>query len=368
MQNKEASNKLFLLALAAVSLYFCYVVAKPFLKAIFLAVMIAVVFYPIHAGVRARIRRRNLAAIISTILVLVAVVVPAVILGAVVTQEITSLYRLLSERNAEQGGLNPQVMHALDRLLEWAGRYVNLSKFDVRGTVLRYVEQITRFLLSWGAQAVGNIVSFLVDILIAFFTLFFLFRDGASVKTRGAAVLPLNSSQIERLFTGISNSIIANVHGCLAVGGAQGALTALAFWAVGLPSPVVWGVVTALFSLIPLIGSAAVWGPAGIILLMGGHWWKGLFLLGWGAGVIAQIDNFVRPYVIGQRAKLHTLLIFFSLLGGVQAFGVMGLFVGPVIVSITTVVLEMLLEANWAPSLEPMIPHIEGGEGNTRES
>lgn len=346
MERKQTATTLFLLALAAVSLYYCYVIAKPFLKPIFLAVMFAVVFHPVHGRIQARIRSRSLAAFTTTILVVIIVVIPAIGLGAAVSREITSIYSSVSERSADQGGLNPQVTHTLDRLLGWAGRFVDLSKIDVRGTLVRYVEQITRFLLSWGAQAVGDIVSFLVDILIAFFTLFFLFRDGAWIKNRGAAVLPLDSSQVQRLFTGITNSIVANVYGCLAVGGVQGFLTALAFWFVGLSSPVLWGVVTALFSLIPLIGSAGVWGPAVVILVIGGDWWKGLFLLGWGAVVVAQIDNFVRPYVIGQRAKLHTLVVFFALLGGVKAFGVLGIFIGPVIVAIAAVVLEILVEAN----------------------
>jgi predicted PurR-regulated permease PerM len=130
------------------------------------------------------------------------------------------------------------------------------------------------------------------------------------------------------------------------VGVAQGSLLSLAFWVLGLPSPVLWGLVTALFSLIPIIGSAAVWGPAVLILLIGGHWWKGLILLGWGAAVVAQVDSLVLPYVISGRAKLHTLLVFFALLGGVNAFGVMGLFIGPLVLSVTLVVLEMLREAS----------------------
>jgi predicted PurR-regulated permease PerM len=111
-------------------------------------------------------------------------------------------------------------------------------------------------------------------------------------------------------------------------------------------SPVLWGLVTAMFSLIPIIGSAAVWGPAAIILLVSGHWVKALILLAWGAAIVGQIDTVVRPYVISGKAKLHTLLVFFALLGGVQAFGVMGLFIGPVLLSITLVLLQMLQEEN----------------------
>lgn len=346
MERKQATTWVFLLALAAVALYFCYIIAKPFLSPIFLAVMIAIVFHPVHARVQARIRGRNTAALVSTLLVLFMLVIPAVGLGVVVSREVTGLYQLLSQRSAAEGGWNPYVMHGMERLLSWAGRYIDLSTFDLRGTILRWLEGISKFLLSWGARAVGNVLSFLGDAVVSFFTLFFLFREGGSMRERVAELLPLNRGQLERLFTGISNSIVANVYGCLAVGVAQGSLASLGFWVLGLPSPVLWGMVTALFSLIPLIGSAAVWGPAVIVLMVGGHLWKGLILLAWGVAVVGQVDSLVRPYVISERANLHTLLVFFALLGGVQAFGVMGLFVGPVVLSVALVVLEMLREMN----------------------
>ena len=109
-------------------------------------------------------------------------------------------------------------------------------------------------------------------------------------------------------------------------------------------APGLWGLVTSLFSLIPFVGSAAVWGPTVMILILAGHWWKALILLGWGAAVVGQIDSLVRPYIISERAKMHPLLVFFALLGGVKAFGVLGLFIGPVVLSVTLVVFEMLRE------------------------
>jgi predicted PurR-regulated permease PerM len=253
---------------------------------------------------------------------------------------------LLDERSAEQGGWNPYVMHAMERLLNWAGKYIDLSSLDLRGALLRWLEQISRTLLSWGAQVVSNTISFLVEAVVAFFTLFFLFREGGSMKERALALVPLGSGQVERLITGVSDSIVANVYGCLAVGAAQGTLVSLAFWVLGLPSPILWGVVTGLLSLIPIVGSAAVWLPAAIILAAGGHWWKGLILLVWGAAIVGQIDSLIRPYVISGRVKLHTLLVFFALVGGVKAFGVMGLFIGPVVLSVTLVLLQMLQESN----------------------
>jgi predicted PurR-regulated permease PerM len=344
MERKQAATTVFLLVLAAIALYFCYVITRPFLSPVFLAVMLAIVFYPVHLRLQARLRSRNTAALLSTILVLLAFLVPAVGLGVVIHRETSGLYQLLNEKRAAQGGWNPYVMHAMESLLSWVGRYVDLSQLDVRGTVLRWLEQTSQYLLAWGAHALSNFVSFIANAVIAFFTLFFLFREGRSTKERVATVLPLSRGQTERLFTGITNSIVANVYGVLAVGASQGLLAGLAFWVLGLPSPVLWGVVTALFSLIPLIGSAAVWGPAVIVLAVSGHWVKALILLGLGAGVIGQVDSLVRPYVISERANLNTLAVFFALLGGVNAFGVMGLFIGPVALSFTIVVLEMLHE------------------------
>jgi predicted PurR-regulated permease PerM len=349
-ETRPSASTLFLLALAALALYFCYLIASPFRAPIFLAFMIAIVFHPVHVWVQQHIKGKNAAALISTVLVVVAVIIPATALGLVVLKEIHGLYDLLSERSAEQGGWDLYVKHFVDHFLGWAGKYVDVSALDLRGELVRRLDQISRSLISWGSQAVGDLVSFLTETVVAFFTLFFLFRDGRSVLARAAEALPLKAGQFERLFTRVSDSIVANVYGCLAVGAAQGTLLSLGFWALGVPSPVVWGLVTGMCSLIPLVGSTAVWGPAAIIFFITGHPWKGVILLAWGAAVVGQIDNVVRPYVISGRAKMHPLLVFFALLGGVKAFGVLGLFIGPVVVSLTLVVFEMLCEEN-APHL-----------------
>jgi predicted PurR-regulated permease PerM len=340
----------FLLVLAAVALYCCYVIARPFLAPVFLALMIAIVFHPIHVRIESRIRRRNLAGLTSTILVLVTVFVPTFIVGVLATREAHALYIQLSQRSAEQGGWNPYAMHFVDRLSGWAGHYVDLSKLDIRGALVRSLEQISHSLVSWGTHFLSDIVSFFVEALITFFTLFFLFREGESLKRQLAAFLPLRAEQFERLFTGVSNSIVANVYGCLAVSISQGILMSVGFWALGLPSPILWGLVTALCSLLPIVGSFVVWGPAATILFVSGHWWKGLILIAWSAAVVSQIDHLLRTWIMSQRANMHPLLMFFALLGGVKAFGALGLFIGPVVVSVTLVALQMLREANVGSS------------------
>ena len=345
MERKQVTTA-FLLVLAAGALGLCFVIAKPFLSPFFLAIMIAIVFHPAHLHVQRRVRHPSVAAFISTVLVLITLFVPTIWLGIVAEKDITALFQSLKESKTEQGGWNLFVMVAIERLLNWIGRYIDLSSFDLRASLLEWLKQVSQPLLSLGARAVGNVVALIGNAVVTFFTLFFLFREGKAMKDHFGSILPLNPSQVDRLFTGISNSIVANVLGCLAVAVSQGLLAGLAFWVLGVHSPALWGIVTGLFSMIPVVGSAAVWGPAAIFLFVTGHWGKGLALLIWGSLVVSQVDNVVRPYVISQRANLHPLLVFVSLLGGVKAFGVIGLFVGPVVLSVTIVVLEMLRESS----------------------
>jgi predicted PurR-regulated permease PerM len=180
--------------------------------------------------------------------------------------------------------------------------------------------------------------------VIAFFTLFFLFRDGRSVYRRLAVMTPLRPAQVERLASDVSKTVTASMYGGLAVAATQGLLTGLAFWALGVSSPILWGMAAAIFSFVPFIGSTAIWLPAAIILIISGHWIKGLILIGWGAGVVGMADNVIRPYVISGQVNFHPLYIFFALLGGVQAFGILGLFIGPVVLAIAQALFSLFRE------------------------
>jgi predicted PurR-regulated permease PerM len=341
-----------LLSLAAVSLYLCYLIAKPFLGPIAIAVMLAIAFVPLHSRTQRFVQSGSAAAALSTTLVLLIVTIPIVLLGISVSGELRGLVQSLREQCGTQGVLNPYLAHWGESLMKRLGNYLNLSQLDPYAVLLRWAEQASRSLLSVGAAVVSNFVSFVMDSVVVFFSLFFFFREGRSIRQGLSEILPLNSDQTQRLFTGIGDTLIANLYGGIAVGAAQGILAGVSFWFLGLSAPILWALVTALASLVPIFGSALVWGPASIVLLLGGHWVKALILFMWGAAVVGQVDTIVRPYVVGAHVKVHTLLVFFALLGGVKLFGIIGIFVGPVILSITLVVLDMLRSVNfsWQPS------------------
>jgi len=218
-----------------------------------------------------------------------------------------------------QGGLNLYLMHLMEPPTRLVGRYVDLSRLDIRSTLLGWVNQTSRYLLSVGATAVSNILSLILGVVVVFFTLFFLFRDGARIQHRTLDLLPLTTQQAKRLVTGIDDTILASVYGGLSVALAQGFLTGLALGVLNSSSPVIWGLVAAMASLLPVVGTGIVWVPAAGVLLIDGHWIKALILIAWGAAVVAQVDAVLRPYVVSGRAQMHNLLIFFALLGGAKA-------------------------------------------------
>lgn len=319
-----------IVALSIVTFWFCSLIARPFLKPVFFAVVLAIVFYPLHAKLRSVIRNANAAALFSTMCALLAITVPALLLGAALRNELLSVYQALDASNAREGGFVPHLVQLVEKAWLWLGKYIDLSQVDLRAELMIRLQQLSAFLLTHLVGFAGGVTSFVIAAVTTFFMLFYLFRDGQALWQRLAVLVPLSSTQLEKLTSGVSHTITASVYGVLAVAIVQGFLLGLAFWVLGLPSSVLWGVIAAMFSVIPFAGTGVAWFPAAIILMLNGHLVKGLILLGWGAGVVGMADNIIRSLVISEQIRLHPLYVFFALLGSVQAFGISGLFIGPV--------------------------------------
>jgi predicted PurR-regulated permease PerM len=333
-----------LLVLTGIVLIICYIIASPFINIIISATVIAVVFYPIHERIYRRIRRRNAAALISTVMVTVLIIVPTVVMMVALTREIAEIYETMNARSSETGGLTPFASVAIEGRHHWINRFVDLSQLNFKALLARQLRDAGAYLGSRVGRVAGNIVVFVTDVLITLITLFFLFREGRHITRRIAVVAPLTSRQVNMLFSGISNAITASLYGGLGVAATQGVLSGGAYWALGIPAPLLFGVVTAVLSLIPVIGGALIWVPAALYLILTGSVFKGVLLLAFEGIVIGMIDSILRPYLISHRMEAHTLLLFFAILGGVRQFGVIGLFVGPVVLAIAITLFSLLRE------------------------
>ncbi len=357
---KKRVTMIFLCTMTVAALYFSYLLFQPFIMPLISAAVIAIVFFPVHLRIRRLLRRPALAALTSTFIVVLLIVLPTVAVIFAIKGEVADLYALIDQKSIESGGLSPYVSNLLERLSQWMGRYIDISQFDLRSALLGRLREVSAFFVTGGWMIVGSVTTFVVNAAITLFTLFYLLLDGPSLCRRAAAVVPLAPEQVEKLFGGIENTIIGTVYGGLVVALVQGALVGLALWILGVPSPVLWGAVSAFCALLPLVGTAAVWVPAAIYLLATGHWIQALIMIVWGAFVVGTIDNVLRPYLISGRVQMHTLLIFFAVFGGITVFGFLGLVIGPVILAVTTTLIGMLKDesrgwtANWGETPSPV--------------
>ena len=341
---KKQSTLAFLIIITAVALYFCYLLAVPFYKPILTSVVLAIVFYPAHARIRRWIGYRNVAAALSTTLVILLVGSLVFFLGRAVVSGLHETYESLGASEQGRQRLSLFVVHLFDWAVAWVSRYSPITTPDLQKAILAQTERVVATLISLTGSALGSLTSLFPNILIGFFVLFFLFRDGRSMLRRVAPILPIPRNHAIRLFQCLRDTLNAIVYGTLAMAAIQGALTGIAFWILAFASPVLWGVVTTLCALLPVIGTTFVLLPATAMLFFTGHWVKGLILLVWALVVVHPVDNILRPYLIGNRTRLSTLYIFFALLGGLRAFGALGLFIGPVVLALTVALLELLHE------------------------
>jgi len=318
------------------------VVTKPFLYPVAAATVLAVVFNPAHQKILDWTKGKSgLASLLSTLALLFLFCVPLFVLVVLAANEAVSAAQYLTRKSASEGGLARFLTDLAESGLHFLSRWIDLSKFDIKGAITSNVQKAGVWVLGSGAAVLGGFTRMIVNALITLVIVFFFFRDG-KVWVRGAVnAIPLSNEQAERLINNIADTIVANVYGILSVAIVQGTLTGIALAIVGIQSPLLLGVAAGFASVIPVVGAGIVWLPAAVYLMFSGSLWKGIFVLLWGSIVISTADNIVRPWVVSGRVQLHPLILLFFILGGVEAFGFIGLFLGPVIASVLTVLFQM---------------------------
>jgi predicted PurR-regulated permease PerM len=332
----------FLILMAGAGLCLTFIIAKPFLWPIITAALLAVAIQPLFIKLLQQVRSRSTVALILTIAVFLALLLPTVFFVNALAKETMTLYGWLNERNPGAGGVSDYWVRLTDRPLGWVEARIGISRQQLRVAALAQIRDMSARFVDWAKSLAVNIIGTVVDTFIMLFTLFFLLRDGEAILQRAGSILPLEPNRYNLLLKTMSDSIVANIYGVAAVSFAQAVLGAIGYWIAGLPNVMLWSVMTALASMIPILGAMTVWGVGVIYLLTVAHWGAAFFLLAYGTAVISTADNIIRPLVVSGRVKLNTLVIFFSLLGGVKAFGVIGLFLGPITVSLTVALVKML--------------------------
>ena len=321
-----------LLLLTGVALYLCWLLTRPFLAGIAWALALAVVARPLHRWF-GRWLRPNPAALLSVLAVVVALLAPGALLIQSALEEaggaLTAIGQDFSSvRFHETAERYPFFAKAVDWL---AGR------FDLNQELKRAAGSLA----SQSSAVLSGSVRLVTGIVIMLVALFYFLRDYKSLLEYLRRLVPLSQAETDQLFRRVSDTIYATLYGNVVVKLVQGVLGGAMFWVLGLPAPVLCGLAMSLFAMLPVVGTSLIWGPAAIFLLIQGSWVKAVVLTVWGSLVVSLIDNLLYPILIANKLRLHTLGILLSILGGLIAFGLAGIVLGPVILASTVALLEV---------------------------
>ncbi|MFQ5480517.1 MAG: AI-2E family transporter [Thermodesulfobacteriota bacterium] len=330
------------LLFAALIGYLTYRVMAPFFIPIFWAVVFVILFHPLYVWLLRRIRIKAAASALVCFTIALFFLVPMAILTAMLTKEVLALYthaqHYASDLSAGSGGFN---LAFLDYIQGFIHRYVDVSDLDLKRIAATTLQQASGYVMPGLRGAVSNFAQLFFNIVLAFFTMFFLFMESDKLVEILKDLIPLDAAHKEEVITKLRVIITATLIGGVLVGAVQGALGGLAFWFLGISSPFLWGFVMFITSFLPGIGTLVVVIPAILVLLIKGAFLNALLLLLWGALVIGLVDNLLRPIIISGKTNQHPLLLFFSVLGAVQAFGFIGIIAGPIILSVAMAALEI---------------------------
>ena len=331
--DRKHVHTLLLMAVTVVGLYLSYRLAVPFLPALTWALALAILFTPLHRRLESKIHSPNLAATLCVLLIAVIVVVPATFVADRIISEAVNGAETI--RSMIESGEWRRKLEAHPRIApvgDWIARELDLTGL---------ANSVTSWLTNLGASFVQGSILQLIGIVLTFYLLFYFLRDRALGLKSLRALSPLSEADMTRLFVDVSDTVHATLYGTLVVAIVQGTLGGLMFWWLGLAAPLLWGTIMGLLAVIPVLGAFVIWIPAAIFLVLEGSGEKALLLTLWGAIVVGGIDNLLYPLLVGSRLKIHTVLAFISLVGGLIVFGAAGLILGPIIFTVTRLLLEI---------------------------
>jgi predicted PurR-regulated permease PerM len=344
-----------LLLVAAVTAFFL-AVAWPFLKPLLLGALLAGLFHPLYRWITRLLGgRQSLGAAITLVVLLVLGLGPiSAFLGIVVQQALTVSDQAIPWLSQHLGAASTFNVH------EWlVRRFPTLAEYmPSQEQLLQQVGTAAKtagaFLVNFASRMTALTATFLLNLFVMLYAMFFFFRDGHTILERIFYYLPLNDEDETLMLARFTSITRATVKGTLVIGGIQGALAGVAFWVAGIDGAALWGTIMTILSIIPGIGAPLVWVPVVVVLFLNGQYLTGTLLLVWCAAVVGTIDNFLRPVLVGRDAKMPDLLILIGTLGGLFLFGPIGFIVGPIICGLFLTVWDI-----YGATFKEVLPPVE---------
>lgn len=333
MLNNKTQNT-FLLIILTGMLFLAFLIIKPFFATLVFSIICAVSIYPIYKMTCKLFGNREaLAAAVTLVIGIICIFIPLIFLGTQLVNEAAQLYGTFSRANDNQNGI-VAVINSLgqksENFIPGTGHY--FTNFSDNLTL--YIKQALSWLVGNIGQALSGVSTLLLDIFILLITLYYLLKDGGKLKNVLIKLIPLKDSDGETIFNRLEASVNSIIRGNLIIAIIKGVLTGIGFIMFGLPNAILWGSFTILTSFIPNVGTAIVFLPAVLYLFITGSTISAIGLSVWGIVVVGLIDNILGPKLIGKNLELHPIFVLLSILGGLILFGPIGLFLGPLVMSL----------------------------------
>jgi predicted PurR-regulated permease PerM len=338
-QRLESYRRTVAVVVSVIVILLAFLIIRPFLVAILSAAALAYIFYPMYLNILRylpkRLRAKELGSILTCIFIVLLVLIPAIFVTVVLTAEMRGGYYFLKDFLADQQPFN-NLPPALSQWSAYMPQFKEVAT-DLAGQLIGVIQGVLK-----------SVPGVILSIFITVFSMYYFLKHGKDLYKFFSELIPLPEGRYKQILLRFDDLSRGMIMGQIVVGMVQGVLAWLGFWALGVPNPVLLGFMTAIISIIPLLGAAIVWVPVDLYLLMialsTGEYWRAVALLVYGTFVISLIDNFMKPKIVGDRAKIHPLIILFGILGGIQLFGIPGILIGPLILTIFDVVIEIYKE------------------------
>ncbi len=322
--------------------YLTFKIIRPFLAPLTWSIVLSIVFYPLYSYISKYMKWKGLASLIVLIIIVAVLIGPfsyfsyllvnevQTITGHISTGKLQSLHDVLRY---------PAVKYLVVKTMEVFD--ISMSEADIEQNLVNNASGILKEVVGKIPIGLGSVFGFLINFLLMTFAIFFMLRDGAAFLGKSRDYMPFSEKQKDRLVKQVRDIVISTVFGGVVVAIVQGTIGGIAYASLGIRSPVLWGLCTAIGSFIPMLGTLTVWGPIALYLFIQVSAVKGIMLTLIGIFGMSLLDSVLRPVLIGNRTSMHTVIIFFSVLGGIEFFGVVGLVVGPLVVALFLSVLEI---------------------------
>ncbi len=349
----------FLFGLIAFVLWYLFQVFNPFLLVLIFSAIVVAVTYPIYAYFEKLFRhRKRIASLVTCLLVIFAIVIPVLIFLIVLARQAVNLYVMTN-----------QLLHQMDfnALMKWqhgnffydilgnyhnqVGEYVKQNTQNLSQAVTDLAKYISTFAATLSTRILTSLGLALFNLFLMFFTMYFLYKDGEAFTDKLMLISPIPGKYKKELFRKFREISKATLVGTFLTAIAQGLVAWIGFIIAGVPNSFFWATAVTIFSLVPVVGTALIWVPIGVTLLITGNIFGGVFVLLWGVGVVSTVDNLLRVVFIGTISNLNPLLTFITVFGGIAAFGLVGVILGPMLLVLFLTLLH-IYELEYAPILD----------------